>query len=145
MNKALPETRGPRRYKSAPQWRSSLERKLEAKLHDAGVVHRRVQGAKTGRTDVAYRAAELRMIEEVEKFRAEIQAHPFSREGELFDDGKVGVHKARAGHRDARRMAQSARYGRDKTGRVDPLIPAVVGRVRVATRNAIRAVEVVPV
>ncbi len=85
------------------------------------------------------------MVEKVEELRAEVQAHPFPRQGELFDDGKVGVHKARPRHRNTKRVPQLAWCRRNKAGRVNPLIQSAVGRVGVATRNLIRAVEVVSV
>src|ERR1700736_5885213 len=71
---------------------ASLESKLEAKLHNAWIVHCRVHRAKVWRADigkwVAPRIGETKLgvVEKVEKLRPEIQAHALARQCELLDD-----------------------------------------------------------
>ena len=85
------------------------------------------------------------MVEKVEELRAEIQPHVLPGQSKLFDDGKVGVHKSRACHRDARRVTQLSGSRRNKARRINPLVLPMVGRIRVAASNLIWAIEVVPV
>src|SRR6266852_7529430 len=130
-----------------------LESKLEPKLHDARIVHRRVHRAKPKGSNIVNRRTELGVVEEIEELRPEIQAHAFPRQRELFDHGEVGVDETRTRDRDAIRVPQFPEEHtvnldnrrRNKAGRVDPLVPAVVGRVRVATSNPVWPVKIVPV
>src|SRR6266852_5381674 len=148
-----PQPRPARRNYDAPvhsrRKRSSyghgLESKLEPKLHDARIVHRRVHRAKPKGSNIVNRRTELGVVEEIEELRSEIQAHAFPRQRELFDHGEVGVDETRTRDRDAIRVPQPAWCRRNKAGRVDPLILAAVGRVRVATSNPVRPVKIVPV
>ncbi|MDQ1408105.1 MAG: hypothetical protein QOG55_3734, partial [Acidobacteriaceae bacterium] len=85
------------------------------------------------------------MVEKVEKFRAEIKSHVLPRQGELFDDGEVGVDEIRTYDRDAGRVSELTRRRRDKAGRVNPLKLAMVSGIRTAAGDLVRTVEVVEI
>src|SRR5271168_3240436 len=92
------------------------ECQLKGQLDEAGVVDGRAYCAEAvGRRDgtrgiygsesqVVIGAAELGVVEEVEELGSECQAHPFARQRDQFDDGKVGVDEVWADGRDARRV-----------------------------------------
>src|SRR5260370_6290958 len=76
-----------------PSQERELERQLETELNETGVVDGGIDRAKTRGVEIrnekaarGIRRSELRMVEEVEEFRPEIQAHVFPRQGELLDD-----------------------------------------------------------
>src|SRR5580698_1897119 len=75
----------------APSARRGLKRQLQAELHEPGVVDCGVDRTKTASIDVVERLTELRVVEEVEEFRPEIQTHIFPGQFELFDYGEIGV------------------------------------------------------
>src|SRR5258708_27916663 len=92
-----------------------LERQLETELHETRVVHRGSDRAKRRGVEIRHKKAaggvggrKLRMVEEVEEFRPEIQAHVFPRQGELLDNRKVGIDEVRSRQRRARRISEFA-------------------------------------
>ena len=94
---------------------------------------------------IVHRHAELGVIEEVEELGAEIQAHLFARQRELFDDGEVGVDEIRADGRDAPRISQLSRRGRDEAGGIDLLQLGVVRAGGVATGGPVGPVPIVAI
>src|SRR5271154_6634297 len=88
--------RGPAESKyRTPSVRRGLERQLQSELDEARGVYGGVDRPKTASVDVAEWLTELRMVEEVEEFRPEIQTHIFPRQLELFDHGEVGIDEIR--------------------------------------------------
>src|SRR5689334_13001436 len=64
------------------------------------------------------------MVEQVEHFRAEIEARIFPGKSKMLNDGKVRVHEPRTKNRDAVRLAEEARRGCCKSAWIEG-IPAV--------------------
>jgi hypothetical protein len=113
----------------------SLERKLQPKLNDSRVVHRGVYRAESRCVDVVHRQAELGVVEQVEELGAEVQAHIFPRQRELFDHGKVRVHEVGAVDGHAGGVAECEDGGRNEAGGVYVLQLTVVSPIDIATRH----------
>src|SRR5271168_4017021 len=73
----------------------SLEGELERELDQSRVVHGGGHGAKKWGVEVGNGSPELGVIEEVEKFGAEVQIHILPGEFESLDDGEVRIHEIR--------------------------------------------------
>src|SRR5580658_8372830 len=105
-----------------------LEREFQAELDEARVVDGGADGAEAvggsasttcgkaasaeirrAQAACAIWRGKLRMVEEVEELRAEVQAHVFPRKLELFDNGEVGVDEVGAGDRLAVGIAEFTR------------------------------------
>src|SRR5271165_1629989 len=75
----------------------SLKGELQPKLNQAWVVHGRGNLAELSRgVDVRRWKAKLRMVEQIEEFRPEVQPNVLPRQRKLLDDRKVGIHEVRA-------------------------------------------------
>src|SRR4029077_189639 len=122
-----------------------LERELQSELHESRIVYGRVHRPKPQCADIIDRQTELRMIEQVEKLRSEIQTNVLPRKGELLEDGEIGVNEPGSSDRHARRVAQFALRRRNKASRGDRLLRAVVRGIGVAPSNLVRAIEIVSV
>ena len=114
-------------------------------MDEARIVHGGIYGAETTGLDVVDRRTELGVIEEIEELGAEVQAHPFARQRELFDYGEVGVDEIGADGWDARGIAQLAGSGCGEAGCIDPLQLAVVRVGGVATGDPVGPVPVISV
>ena len=65
---------------------TGLEQEFEGKLNQTWVIHRIVYDAESGRgIQVRSRAAELRMIEQIEELGPQVKPHPFTRQHEMLD------------------------------------------------------------
>src|SRR5436305_5539024 len=115
----------------SPRLRShcGLERQFQAELYEPWVVHRGANRAEAGaareigglQAGRAIWRRELRMIEQVENLCPEIQTHSLTWQGELFDDGKVGIDEIRSGQRGARCVAQFPWRRLRKRARIEPV------------------------
>src|SRR5512135_554196 len=103
----------------------TLEHQLEGKLDHARVVYRLIDHGKSSRLAYILHPApaaaqeELRMIEDIEELRSEVQVHPFA-EREMLDKGQVGIYESRSGDRRAGRISQFARRRRHERAGIEP-------------------------
>src|SRR5215471_3444917 len=124
---------------------SSSESELQPELDEARVVHGRVHLAEARSAYVVDRHAELRMIEEVEEFRAEGDSHVLPRQSELLDHREVCVYKVGAIDGKPRSISEMA-DGMSKACGVDVLqFRPMIRNVFVAARSLIRTVPIVAV
>src|SRR6201981_4140625 len=107
----------------------ALERELQPKLHNARVVHCRIHNSKARCVDVADWRAELRVVEWVEELRSEVQTHIFPGQRELFDHGKIRVHKTGPVNGQWRRVSKRAWRRGSERARVERR-PGVAQMVR---------------
>jgi len=143
---------------------SRLELKLERELNQARVVHGVVDHSETGgRVYVHFSGAcgtcqvVLRMIEEIEKLRPELQIHPLpERQRNVLDQGEVCIYETRTVNRRANTGAEFSGRGESErawvepilncvnlcgTARLSALVPALVGVTHlVRTREVISVV-----
>src|SRR5579862_2992247 len=84
------------------------------------------------------------MVEQIEKFRPEIQAHILPRQSELLDDGEVCVDEVRTVNGYTAGVAKLTARRLDKAGRVYELDLGLVG-VETASTNLVGTVKVVAV
>src|SRR5579884_39109 len=111
----------------------SSEGQLQGKLHESGIVHSLVDHPE-GRWGVYVllarsgnsRHEELRVIEEVEEFSAELEVGSLTEaEREFFDQREIGVHEARPVHGSTRGDAEFSRGCFRKGAGVEPILKSV--------------------
>src|SRR5690348_13970023 len=125
-----------------PFFSSYLEPELQSELNQARVVHSIVDDPKRRRSvNVLLSAAartshiELRMVEEVEEFRSELEVHAFpERKREVLDDREVGVHESRSVERSAGSCAEFSRRRLLKRAGIEPVLNRMYCRRSGATR-----------
>ena len=122
----------------------TLESELQPELNEARVVHRVVYLTKSRCPDIVDRQAELRVVEQVEELRPEVQAHILPRQRELLDDGEIRVHEVWTVDGHARSIPEVADRT-DEASRVNVLETLMAGRRGITTRDSVRAIKVVPV
>src|SRR6266404_7448581 len=127
----------------------TLESELQPELNEARVVHRVVYLTKAKCPDVVDRQAELRVVEQVEELRPEVQVHILPRQRELLDDGEVRVHEVWTVDGHARSIPEATDPEvvdrTNEASRVNVLETLMAGRVGITTRDFVRAIKVVPV
>jgi hypothetical protein len=121
-----------------------LERELQAELDEARVVDGGLGVAEEWVATVIDGQPELSVVEEVEEFGSEVQAHVFPWQLELFDDGEVGVYKVGTVYGHAVGVAEFTFQRLRKTSHVKVMGLGVVG-IGVASGNLVRTLESVAV
>src|SRR5579862_5013802 len=128
-------------------WRSrGSEGKFQSELKQAWVVYRRVHDseraavgiAKAG-CDVSIRQSELRMVKDVEEFRAEVNSGTLG-DGETLDEREIGVHEVGTEHRSARCASKLADWSSAEASGIEPLSQAVMAVIGIAA--LVRAIPV---
>ncbi len=84
------------------------------------------------------------MVEEVEEFCPEVQAHIFPRQGELFDHGEISIDEIRTVDGNTTGVAELTRCGVRKAGWVNVLGLGLVG-VGIAAGNLVRTLKTIAV
>ena len=91
------------------------ERQFEGELNQPRIVHGIVNHVKRRRRievrsgAVPARGAKLWMVEQIKELGAQIEPHSFAGQGEMFDDGEIGVYEARTGKGRAVRVSEFSR------------------------------------